>query len=202
MRILLLLPLLAACAAQPKGPAAPIGDFRLGYNIVQARGVEKGPFSRDATEAELTRAVERAVEARLASLDGDGLYHVGIAIGGYVLAQPGLPVVYTPKSVLIMDVNLYDNATGVRLNDEPRRFTVFEGLQNTAPIIGSGIARGKDDQLANLAGEAARAVERWLRDNSEWFTPDPDAPRVPFDRAEGRARSAAAIAAYTPPPTE
>ncbi|MBJ3763577.1 hypothetical protein ILP92_12545 [Maribius pontilimi] len=188
--------LLTACVADDATGTRPeLGDFRLGYNIVQARDVEKGPFSRDATPAELTGALQAAIEQRLGRYDGDGLYHLGIAIGGYVLAQPGLPVVYTPKSALIFEVNIYDNATQARLNDKPKRITAFEGLQNTAPLIGSGLARGKDEQLQNLVTEGARALENWLRQNPDWFTPKPGSPRIDFDRSALNARGAAAIAA-------
>lgn len=187
--------LLAACAApQMDEVPEPLGDFRLGYNIVQANDVAKGPFSRDASEAELTRALSEAIEARLGRYDGDGLYHIGIAVGAYVLAQPGLPVVYTPKSVLMFDVNVYDNATEQRLNDEPHRITAFEGLHNVAPVVGSGIARGKEAQLENLAAEGARVLEAWLRENPGWFTSEPGASRIEIDRAALRRRSVEAIA--------
>ncbi len=187
---------LAACGTGP-GADVPqeLGDFRLGYNIVQANDVQQGPFSRQATEAELTSALESAIEARLGRYDGDGLYHLGIAIGAYVLAQPGLPVIYTPQSVLIFEVNIYDNATRTRLNAEPYRITAFEGIENFTPIVGSGLARGKEKQLANLAAEGARLVERWLVSNRAWFAPDPATSRVAFDRRAARKRAADALAA-------
>jgi len=189
-----LLLLAAACTnIDPNGPLVPLGDFRLGHNVVRAIDVQKGPFSRDATEDELTKALTAAVEERFIRYDGDGLYHFGISIGGYVLAQPGLPVVYTPKSVMIFDINIYDNATGLKLTDKPHRITAFEGLENSAPIVGSGIARGKDEQLANLAREGARLIQDWLAKTPEWYVPDPDTPRTPFDRVEQAAKLAAAL---------
>ncbi|SEM96216.1 hypothetical protein SAMN04488012_1102 [Palleronia salina] len=187
---------LAGCAANSldETPEA-LGDFRLGYNIVQARDVEQGPFSREATKDELTTALADAVEARLGRYDGDGLYHLGIAIGGYVLALPGLPVIYTPKSALIFEVNVYDNATQQRLNAKPHRITAFEGVENIAPIVGSGLVRGKEEQLENLATDGARALENWLIRNAEWFTPEPGQTRVEFDRDALDAQAQAAIAA-------
>lgn len=185
-----LLVLAAACTnTDPDGKLLPLGDFRLGYTIVRAIDVQKGPFSREATEQELTEALEQAVVQRFVRYDGDGLYHFGISIGGYVLAQPGLPVVYTPKSVMIFDVNVYDNATGEKLTEKPHRITAFEGLENTAPIVGSGLARDKDAQLDNLAREGARLLQEWLARNPDWFIPDPDTPRTPFDRSAETART-------------
>lgn len=187
---------LTACAnTDPNGALAPLGDFRLGYNHVIAPDVQKGPFSRDATEDELSAALAGAIEERFGRYDGDGLYHFGISIGGYVLAQPGLPVVYTPKSVIIFDVTIYDNATQEKLNEEPHRITAFEGLQNTAPVIGSGLARDKDAQLDNLVQEGARLLQDYLRKNPDWFTPDPETPRTPFDRAAEKAKLAKTQAA-------
>ncbi|RVT82319.1 hypothetical protein DXV76_17760 [Rhodobacteraceae bacterium CCMM004] len=183
--------LLAACAAEDLSqPVKPIGDFRLGHNIVVAPQPQQGPFSRDATAEELTGALADTIDRRLGRFDGDGLYHLGVHIGAYVLAQPGLPVVYTPRSVLMFEVTVYDNETQEKLNDKPHRITAFEGLENTAPIIGSGLARGKEEQLENLAREGARLIEAWLRENEAWFEPDPDGGRTPFDRDAERARLA------------
>ena len=186
---------LSGCASdQPTGPAE-LGDFRMGYNIVQANDVQAGPFSRQADQAELTEALSNAVEARLGRYDGDGLYHIGIAIGAYVLAQPGVPLIYTPKSILMFDVNVYDNATQERLNDKPHRVQVFEGLENIAPVVGSGLARGREEQLGNLVGQGAAAVEKWLLENPEWFAPKPGQRRVEIDRGTLRRIGEDAIAA-------
>ncbi|QFU09574.1 hypothetical protein PARPLA_00867 [Rhodobacteraceae bacterium THAF1] len=184
---------LAGCITPPVSENADLGDFRLGYNIVQANGVKQGPFSRTVTGPELTGAMEQALETRLARYNGDGLYHIGVSIGGYVLAQPGLPLVYTPKSALIFEVNVYDNQTQQRLNAEPKQFTAFEGLENTAPIVGSGIVRGKEEQLANLTRNGAAQVETWLKQNPDWFVAEPGQTRMNISRSELRARSAAAV---------
>ncbi|WP_375263207.1 hypothetical protein [Palleronia sp.] len=184
---------LSACVATDESGPKDLGDFRLGYNIVQARTVKQGPFSREISDEQLTTALREAVGARLNRYDGDGLYHVGISIAGFVLAQPGIPLVYTPKSVLIFEVNIYDNATGQRLNAEPKQITAFEGIENVAPIVGSGIVRGPEEQLANLVAAGAIQVERWLAQNAEWFTPEPGQKRVEIDRAQLDARAEAAV---------
>lgn len=181
---------LAACAnTDPNGPLLPLGDFRLGHNIVLARDVQKGPFSREATPDELSEALAGAIEERLGRYDGNGLYHLGISIGGYVLAQPGIPVVYTPKSVMIFDVTVYDNETQQKLNEEPHRITAFEGLQNTAPIVGSGLTRSKEEQLQNLSREGARLLQEWLATHKDdWFKPVPGNIPTPFDREAEKAK--------------
>lgn len=185
--------LMAACTPFDPDNLPPLGDFRLGHNVVLAKDVQKGPFSRDATPEELTTALADAVERRLVGYDGDGLYHLGISIGGYVLAQTGVPVVYTPKSVMIFEVTVFDNDTGERLNEEPFRITAFEGLENTS-IVGSGLVRTKEEQLANLANDGARQLHQWLIEHSDWFTPDPDQVRTEFDRAAWKARLAETLA--------
>ena len=173
--------LLAGCAGQPlEERPEPIGDFRLGHAIAIAEEPTQGPFSRDAEPEVLKAQVEQAVRARLGRYDGDGLYHLGIVIGGYVLAQPGIPVIYQPKSVLLLDVTVFDNATRQKLNEEPKRIVAFEGLRKTVPLLGSGLTRSGDEQLRNLAEQAAVRIEEWLRDNPEWFVPEPGAERVPY----------------------
>ncbi|MEQ9055865.1 MAG: hypothetical protein RLO38_14315 [Roseovarius confluentis] len=184
-RILGLLAILAltACGAEEdlSLPPEPLGQFRLGHNIAIADDVTKGPFSREFTVDQLEASVQNAVAERLRRYDGDGLYHLGIVIGGVVLAQPGIPVVYAPRSAMIVDVTVFDNSTQKKLNEEPFRIIAGEGLRNAAPIIGSGYVRTAEEQLDNLATEVAKAIEDWLRDNPEWFAPRDGQVRVPYD---------------------
>lgn len=184
-RILGLLAILAltACGAEEdlSLPPEPLGQFRLGHNIAIADDVTKGPFSREFTVDQLEASVQNAVAERLRRYDGDGLYHLGIVIGGVVLAQPGIPVVYAPRSAMIVDVTVFDNSTQKKLNEEPFRIIAGEGLRNAAPIIGSGYVRTAEEQLDNLATEVAKAIEDWLRDNPEWFAPREGQVRVPYD---------------------
>ncbi len=174
---------LVACAPEEDLTLAPepLGQFRLGHNIAIADDTVRGPFSRAFTEVQLEAAVQNAVAKRLRRYDGDGLYHLGIYIGGVVLAQPGIPVVYAPSSTMIVDVTVFDNATQEKLNEEPFRITAGEGFENTVPFLGSGMVRPADEQLANLAENVARQIEDWLRDNPEWFAPRPGQVRVPYD---------------------
>ena len=174
---------LIACSAQEdlSETPAPLGQFRLGHNIAIADNTTKGPFSRAFTETQLEASVQNAVAKRLRRYDGDGLYHLGIVVGGIVLAQPGVPVVYAPQSVMILDVTVFDNTTQKKLNEEPERIFAGEGLKNAVPFIGSGYVRSADAQLENLSASAARQIEEWLRANPNWFTPRPDQVRVPYD---------------------
>jgi hypothetical protein len=180
--VLMMLGLLA-CAVEEDLTAVPepLGQFRLGHNIAIADNTTRGPFSRDFSEAKIETAVQNAVAKRLRRYDGDGLYHLGIVVGGLVLAQPGIPVVYAPSSVMIVDVTVFDNTTQKRLNAEPERLTVGEGFANAVPILGSGYVRNADQQLANLSKALAKEIEDWLKENPEWFTPRPGQQRLPYD---------------------
>ena len=174
---------LAACSAEEDLSLAPepLGQFRLGHNIAIADNTTRGPFSRDFTETQIEAAVQNAVAERLRRYDGDGLYHLGIVVGGLVLARPGIPVVYAPSSVMIVDVTVFDNTTQKRLNAEPKRLTVGEGIGNAVPFVGSGFVRDADQQLENLSVAMAREIEEWLKEHPEWFQPRPGQQRVPYD---------------------
>lgn len=166
------LSLLAACASSLDDLDAtpqPLGDFYLGHNIVVASNVTRGPLSREASEEELEAAVKAAIDQRFRRFDGDRLYHLAISVDGYVLAQPGIPVVAAPRSALIFGVTVWDDAAEAKLNDRPHRITVLEDLSGDT-IVGSGLTRTAEQQLESLSFNAARAVERWLRENEEWFT--------------------------------
>ena len=182
--------LLAAClvlwgCADPTEDLAkmpePLGQFRLGHNIAIADDVKRGPFSREMSETQLEAAVQSAVAKRLRRYDGNGLYHLGIVVGGIVLAQPGIPVVYAPNSVMIVDVTVFDNDTREKLNEKPKRITVGEGLRNAAPIVGSGHVRSAEEQLENLSVSLAKEIEDWLLENPDWFEMRPDQIRVPYN---------------------
>lgn len=177
---------LTACAQEPPPldlAPEPIGAFRMGFPIVVANDAQKGPASREATEDELAAAVEAAVTERLDRYDGDGLYHVGLRVEAYVLAQPGIPVIFSPQSVMLLALNVWDNATQERLNEEPIRITAFEGGQGGGPFVPSGLINSREKQLANLARTAARQVEVELRKRADdWFVLPDDHERVAFDR--------------------
>jgi hypothetical protein len=187
--------LLGACTSSSEMSDEPLGDFRLGHNIVIADEVQAGPFTRALNEEELELAMQNAIQQRLGRFDGDGLYHIGIFIGAAVLALPGVPLIYTPQSNMVLEVNVFDNSTRQRLNEEPKRLVVGEGFENTVPILGSGLTRERQEQIDNIAANAARQIEDWLRENEEWFTPKPGQVRVPFgEEIESSQRPAAEAA--------
>jgi len=187
MRIAALLSVLflVACGAEEDLSLRPdaIGQFRLGHNIAIADNIQLGPFSRTLTEDQIEGSVQSAVGARLRRYEGNGLYHLGMNVGGLVLARPGIPLVYSPNSVMIVDVTVFDNKTQSKLNEEPKRFVIGEGLKNTVPIIGSGYVRSAEEQLENLAANFARQLEDWIEENPDWFAPVPGQVKVPFEVA-------------------
>lgn len=169
MALTLCLGLLSACVPSDLDqPPPPLGDFVLGINVAVTDIAQKSPVSRNATAEELQAAMTKAVEDRFGRYQGDTIYNIGIAVEGYALAPPGIPVVLKPKSLLIIRVNVFDDAAGVALNPGGKQLTVFEGL-SPETVIGSGLTRSKEEQLAVLSYNAAKAVERYLLENPQWF---------------------------------
>ena len=176
---------LSACGDPNKDLAeAPvaIGDFRLGHTVAFADNIQKPFYSRSLSSDQIEQSVSTAVERRLRRYDGDGLYHLGIVLGGIVLAQPGVPLVATPSSQLLIDITIYNNETRQKLNEEPARLRATEG--KWTPVIGSGLARNSEQQLENLSNQIAIQIERWLRRNPEWFEPKPGRTRTPYNPAD------------------
>lgn len=173
----LLLSMVAACSgsADLQDAPVPLGDFKLGHNIVVASKAQQGPLSRKASETLLVDTVKAAVAERFGRYDGDSLYHFGISVEGYILALPGVPVVAAPKSVLIINLTVWDDEAGKKLNDEPHQITVFETF-GADLIVGSGLTMTAEEQLVILSQNAVKAIETYLvRQQAEqgWFTPDP-----------------------------
>ena len=183
--------MLAACS--PSGlkdinePPVPLGQFNLGHNVVIAEKAVKGPLSRAASEEELVEGLKAAIDQRFGRYEGEQLYHFGVSVEGYVLAAPGIPLVYSPKSVMIILVTVWDDAAGKKLNEKPHQITVFESLSGET-VISSGLTQSKEEQLANLTVNAAKQIELYLvkmQKEEGWFsdaeTATPDAAGDPAE---------------------
>lgn len=195
----LLVALVAACggAGDLSKPPVPFGDFRLGYDIVVADKAESVGPSRKATPAEWKAALTQAIDARIRRYQGDKLYHLGVAVNAYALAVPGIPVVISPKSVLVISVDVWDDTAQRTVNAETRQFRVFEGL-NGATVIGSGLTKTREEQMQTLSENAARQINDWLIENKAWFTPEAVAIRATLPPMAGP--NAVKPAAPKPPP--
>lgn len=181
-----ILAFLAACSlpADVEAPTVDMGNFRLGHNIVVVDNPEVGPFSRKMEDSELQAGVTQAIADRFGGYEGDKFYHIGIKMDLYVLALPGVPVLFTPKSVFVLTVNMWDDSTGQKVNAEEKVFTVFEGLSGDT-LVGSGLTRGKAKQLTVLSDNAAKMIQDWILENPEWIglppLPQPDADTIESD---------------------
>jgi len=164
------------------GERKDLGDFRLGHNVVVTENATKGPLSRDASPEELQAALFAQVDRRmgLERYQGDKFYHLGISIDGYILALPGVPLVASPKSALIISVRVWDDAAGVKLTEEPKQLTVLESA-SSGTILGSGLTSTREEQLQNLVENAALAIEEYLMENREWFGEAPAPALIPVE---------------------
>lgn len=168
---------LSACAKDDlTGPPEPMGQFRLGHNIVVADNAQLGPLSRKATPDEWETSLTAAIDQRLGNqrYNGEKLYHLGVAVDGYALALPGVPMVATPKSVLVVSVTVWDNAAGGKINEKPKQLTAFENAPQKTFFFGSGLTQTKAEQMENLSRSAAKAIHKWLLENKAWFGADPE----------------------------
>lgn len=157
-------------------PPVPLGNFLLGHNVVVAPNLTKGPASREADKDEFIAAMKEAVSERFGRYDGDKYYHFGISLEGYALAQPGIPLVASPKSVLIFNLSVWDDAKGKKLNEKVEQISVIESFGGHT-ILGSGYTQSAEEQMQGLARNAAKQIERYLlRRNFEegWFKDKPE----------------------------
>lgn len=153
------------------GTPKPIGEFALGHNIVVAPNLVMGPASREASKEDWIASVTEAIDARFARYEGEQLYHFGVSLEGYVLAQPGVPLILSPKSALILKLTVWDDAAGGKLNEEPEQITVLENLDGDS-IVGSGLTKSADEQMDALAENAAKLIQRWItrqHRQEKWF---------------------------------
>ena len=175
--------LIAGCTATtPQDPLVALGEFKLGHNIVVASKAQKGPVSRKATEEEWVNALTAAVGERFSQYEGDQLYHFGISVEGYLLAPKGVPLIYSPKSALIINVTLWDDAAGKKLNEKVEQMTIFETTTSGSFLIGSGRERTKEQQMMGLSRNAVGRIEEWMLEQhaaNGWFAKKPEAVETP-----------------------
>ncbi|MGB3244022.1 MAG: hypothetical protein WBB25_05785 [Sulfitobacter sp.] len=165
--------MLSACngASDLGKPAVPLGDFNLQHNIAVAPKVQKGPLSREVSKEVLVKALTDATAERFDRYNGSRNYHFGMSVEGYVLAQPGIPLVFAPKSVLIINLTVWDDAKNLKLTPKPHQITVLESFDQ-GPVVGSGYTKSAEEQLKNLSQNAAKAIENYLVKQNKaegWF---------------------------------
>lgn len=163
------LAVLAGCSlpADIDAPLVNMGDFRFGHNIVVVNEPEIGPFSRTQTDEAWKEALTTAMDLRFGEYEGDKFYHIGINMDAYVLALPGVPLVFQPKSVLVITVNMWDDTAGEKVNEEAEALTIFEGISGET-LISSGLTQDKEKQMTKLANNAAKAIQDWILEHPEW----------------------------------
>ncbi len=162
--------ILAACGAKNADTPPPdLGDFSLHHNVVVADNATIGPLSREASVEAWEAMLQNEIQNSLGGYQSDHLYHLGVSVNAYVLAAPGVPLVISPKSVLVISVTLWDNNTESKVNPEPKQFTVFEQAGSKTFLLGSGLTQTKEEQMKNLSENAAAAIRKWLASNPEWF---------------------------------
>ncbi len=181
IRILTLLAGLALLAACNTGPQdrtpESLGEFKLGHNVVVASKMRKGPISRDATAEEWETTIRDAVQARFGGFDGDQIYHFGISVEGYMLAPEGF--IYNPRSMLVINVTVWDDQAGKKLNDEVHQITVVEDSTTATFFKGSGRERTKQEQMDGLTANALDLLGDWLAERHRedgWFDKRSETP--------------------------
>lgn len=186
--LFIVMALFMGCSSEidPNAPLEPLGDFRLGHTVIVTKNAKLFPPSRRADLAVWKTMMIADIDKRLGRYDGEKQYHIGVHIDSYVLAIPGLPLVATPKSVLVVSLSVFDNATRQRLTEKPHQLNVFERSKKTTFIIGSGIANSKTEQMQNLSRNMARLIAKYLQQNKQWFGVAQDTETAPQAAIEAK----------------
>jgi hypothetical protein len=191
---------LVACDAHDAGePPKPMGNFAMGLNIVVPDTAQTIPLSRKATPEEWKTAMTKAMDDRFGSYSGPKLFDFGISIDGYMLAPPGVPVVASPRSALIITVNVWDDAKQELLVKGGKRLTIVEGISAEA-VVGSGWTQNKQAQMKKLAFNAAKAVQDYMLEHPEWLDLPPI--QVPSPARTNASAAKAALSATPVVPTQ
>lgn len=141
-----------------------MGDFQLALTVVVSEKAKKIPPSRGATPEALKSKMTSEIERRFGGYEGAKRYIIAVNIDGYSLAPPGIPIVLTPKSILVVSANLWTADPQQKIAG-PEQITTFEGADTL--LLGSGLVKDADEQLTTLARNMARKIQSWLLRNPE-----------------------------------
>lgn len=189
LSVVMALGLLAACQSNDlKQPPVPLGDFALGVNVAVTNGVQKSPISRTATDDQLKAAMEKAIAARFDRYSGDRLFNIGVAIDGYALSPPGIPILFSPPSVMIVTVSVFEDAKRLKLNPGGERMTIVE-KSSPQTFIGSGLTQTKERQLEILSYNVAKRIEAYLLDHPEWLGMTAAQAATAKEQAQGKTKA-------------
>jgi hypothetical protein len=156
------------------GPPVPLGDFRLGHNVVVTPKTQKAPLGRELERDVMEAMLKEAVDERFGRYEGDRLFHLGISIESYFLAPPGVPIVAAPKSLMIILLNVWDDTKNIKLTAEPHQIIAVESFDQ-GPLVGSGYTKTAEEQFQNLSRNAVKQVQDYLVERNEedgWFQPE------------------------------
>ncbi|MBY6057950.1 hypothetical protein KUV26_14510 [Leisingera daeponensis] len=192
LSMLAALALLAACG-ETRLDEAPedLGAFQARVTHVYTEKALQWPLSRNADHSEWTAPIENALNTRLRRYRGAQEYDVAVTLEGFMLAPPGVPVLFSPKSAVVVNVFVYDVAQKKFLAKK-HQMEIFESTTGESALLGSGHARTKEEQIQGLAINIADKVEEWMAEQHEaegWF-----APRAEADATGGTDAAADAAA--------
>lgn len=183
------LAMLAACGETSLNEAPEdLGAFQARVTHVYTEKALQWPLSRDADHSEWTAPIQNAVDTRLRRYQGAQEYDVAVTLEGFLLAPPGVPVLLSPKSAVVVNVFVYDVAEEKFLAKK-HQMEIFESTTGKSALLGSGHARTKEEQIQGLAINIADKVEEWMAAQHKaegWF-----APRPAGDAAGSAAQDAA-----------
>jgi len=155
-------------------PSDPFGDFRLGQIAIYGDDITKGPFSRDASADEIKGALYVALQQQLRQYSGAGEYHIVVIVDAYTLGKPGIPLVFSPQTVLGFRISVWDAITMTRYDLTPEKLLFLENA-NQRTLFGSGLRQTREEQIVSLTQSVAQQIDTWLREqyaNKGWFDPE------------------------------
>lgn len=163
---------LSSCGEVPKSPNLNAqslqAHFTLGHVGVITTGMAKGAYSVDVQSQDLATHLRSAVTSELSNFTGGHQYNLGIKVEAYTLANPSMPTVPQPKSVLMLTLSVWDDSHDPRPILAPATVVAVDGLYGTSIFVTK--PQGSIDQrLAALCAKAAIEIERYLVKNSDFL---------------------------------
>lgn len=141
-------------------------NIRFNHISIVATDMVKNAYSDDVSPEDMTTQLRRAITSKLSELQGDRVYNIGIKVTGYMLANPSVLTVSSPKSVLMLSVSVWNDSPDNKLMLPPSTVIAVDGLYGSALSIAKSQG-SKDQRLAALTGRAGVEIAQYLARNAQ-----------------------------------
>jgi ATP-dependent protease ClpP protease subunit len=166
---------IASAAIGPIVSIGPLGNFRLGHNVVVVDNVVmRTEESLDWNAADIEDLFSARISERFGHHAGSRIYHTGIAVDGIICNPDGRNI-----AAIALSVNIWDDVLGRKIHDRPYAVRMQEPLDSLSQPYR---APPCNERIIAAIDSALSAIEIIILMNPSFLEISPDAALLEVNR--------------------